>query len=558
MTRSMTSTVISWVSQRRIAALPLAVLLAYSAAGCSASKPLVIAAVTAEPNDIEGPLQVSITINNFPKTYTVKEGVKTNDPVRLGYRVDSAISSQTPVTAEAVSGTSCFKADPKMVSIPSAGNTVTVSLTLKPATGCAAGLDGGTVATGGATGSGGAAGAVGTGGTVETGGTGAGAIGGGAASGGNAATGGRTDSGGGGTATGGAMTGTGGGSPVDGGGPPDASPEGPPPVVNPASLSRCMDYDHGVLACNTTTNDGNWALWSVAFSPDGKLLLSAGQDNRIKFWRVEGKALVADGRVLSTKGTIPNHIRLAFSPDGKYLAAGNNTGDMRIFDAATWTVFADLPGHTGRVVGVQFSPDSSKLFSIADDGVRIWSVAGKSLLTARVMPGGPRSLAVSQAGGPALWVAVGMDNRQVALFDANMDNSMPRSFEVTTSTDDMSTAALSFSPDGQMLATGGADGTLWLFNAANKTMLAKLGNPLVATPFEDVNAVAFTPSGRHVAAAIWGYRTARQIGLWDTMTHAQLGMVTGTFGPVAIAISPDGAGIAVGNSECAKVTYCHD
>ncbi|MEO8213114.1 MAG: hypothetical protein ABI560_07975, partial [Myxococcales bacterium] len=415
--------------------------------------------------------------------------------------------------------------------------------------------DGGTGGTGGAPGSGGAAGgAVGSGGTVDTGGSDAGPTGGGTASGGITATGGRPDSGGGGNA----MTGTGGGNPVDGGVPPDASPEGPPPVGNPASLSRCIDYDHGVLACNLTTGDGNWALWSVAFSPDGKLLLSGGQDNRIKFWRVEGKALVADGRVLATKGTVPNHIRLAFSPDGKYLAAGNDTGDMRIFDAANWTVFADLPGHTDRVVGVQFSPDSSKLFSIADDGVRIWSVAGKSLLTARAMPAEPRSLAVSQAAGAALWVAVGMNNRQVALFDANVDNSMVRSFEVTTSTDNMTTAALSFSPDGQMLATGGADGALWLFNAANKTMLTKIGNPLVATPFWDVNSVAFTPSGRHVAAAIWGYHTAGQIGVWDTMTHAQRGMVTGMFGPIAIAVSPDGAGIAVGNWACAKVTYCHD
>ena len=118
----------------------------------------------------------------------------------------------------------------------------------------------------------------------------------------------------------------------------------------------------------------NILLDSLSFFPDGKTLVSAGQDSLVKFWTVPGGALF---RVISTQ-SVP--IQVAVSPDGKQIAVGMEGGRLELWPADGGTR-RTLAGHSGTVEGVAFTPDSAQLVSVSvDRTTKVWSVAHAALL----------------------------------------------------------------------------------------------------------------------------------------------------------------------------------
>ncbi|MCI0463948.1 MAG: serine/threonine-protein kinase, partial [Gemmataceae bacterium] len=119
-----------------------------------------------------------------------------------------------------------------------------------------------------------------------------------------------------------------------------------------------------------TLKEHNSWLWSVAFSPGGKRLASAGVD-----WTVAGKRSpilkVWDAQtgqeLVSLKGHTNQVLSVAFSPDGKRLASGSSDKTVKVWDAQTGQELLALKGHTGSVYGavyaVVFSPDGKRLAS---------------------------------------------------------------------------------------------------------------------------------------------------------------------------------------------------
>jgi WD40 repeat protein len=102
-------------------------------------------------------------------------------------------------------------------------------------------------------------------------------------------------------------------------------------------------------------------VWSVAFSPDGKLLASGGFDGTIFLWEV------ATGRNTRTLPQTKPLSVLAFSPDGKTLAVGRDNGTIQPWEVATGAAQEPLRWHTGQVAAVAFSTGgrflASKSFS---------------------------------------------------------------------------------------------------------------------------------------------------------------------------------------------------
>jgi WD40 repeat protein len=135
---------------------------------------------------------------------------------------------------------------------------------------------------------------------------------------------------------------------------------------------------------STTTKESeavlqeNAPVWNLTFSPDGKILAS-GNNSGVTLWDVEAR----EAKVHLGKGSAK---AIAFSPDGILLAFGSSLGPISLWDTITHQSRATLEGHDGVVDVVAFSPDGAVLASAGQDGfVRLWDMnTMKTIATIRI------------------------------------------------------------------------------------------------------------------------------------------------------------------------------
>jgi WD40 repeat protein len=135
---------------------------------------------------------------------------------------------------------------------------------------------------------------------------------------------------------------------------------------------------------------------SVAFSPDGKLLAAGSAIGRVRLWTVGGSLV----RVLNGhKGPVWS---LSFAPDGRTLATAGDDGTARLWELATGQERARLTGHGESVFAVAFAPDRNTLATGGSDGrALLWDLSawGRTPVTENRKAGSfPRPAA---AGSPA-------------------------------------------------------------------------------------------------------------------------------------------------------------
>ncbi|WP_179468207.1 nSTAND1 domain-containing NTPase [Mycolicibacterium vinylchloridicum] len=280
---------------------------------------------------------------------------------------------------------------------------------------------------------------------------------------------------------------------------------------------------------------------SVAFSPDGHSLATAGADGSVRVWDSASGRSVADPFVGHT-GFV---FGVAFSPDGRRLASAGADGSVRVWDSASGRSVADpFVGHTGFVFGVAFSPDGRRLASAGADGsVRVWDSAVGQPLN-RDLPG--HNAAVSNVAfspdGHRL-ASAGWD-ATVRLWDVQTGDAVGDPFIGHVGI----VCSVMFSPDGRVLASAGRDATVRLWDVQTGQ---PIGEPMVGHDGW-VRSVAFSPDGRVVASA---GRDAT-VRLWDVETGQPLAEpVVGHAGEVnCVAFSPDGQHLAsVGDDGTARL-----
>lgn len=146
----------------------------------------------------------------------------------------------------------------------------------------------------------------------------------------------------------------------------------PSPSMNlPALVAGSSDTQPGTLrvaipSVQMLIGRSGW-IKTLAFSPDGVILASAGRDKMVRMWNPHtGQAL---GEPLTARRHASEVYAVAFSPDGTVLASAGSEGTVRLWNARTGRgLRKPLTGHSGTVHALAFSPDGTVLASTGSDG----------------------------------------------------------------------------------------------------------------------------------------------------------------------------------------------
>jgi WD40 repeat protein/tetratricopeptide (TPR) repeat protein len=301
----------------------------------------------------------------------------------------------------------------------------------------------------------------------------------------------------------------------------------------------------------------NYGIQKVSFSPNGKTLASINADNTVKLWSLEGNPLAT----LKHNNQINS---LSFSPDGKMIATASDDSTVKLgisndgtFKDRTLTQKA-LRGHTNAVTSVSFSPDGKTLASASKDNtMRLWSSDGSPIKSRPEQSDGDKtdnvyyhwvrfsrdgklitSISFYQSSGSShrsnctvkLWrsdgkplesltgnsvygsvnyddnwsgkvVAIG--SRKNAINLRHLDGTL----QATLTGNNDWVNSVSFSPNGQTIASASDDGTIKLWRSSDGKFLKPIGKHS-----DKVNSVSFDPDGKIIASA----SDDKTVKLWNS------------------------------------------
>ncbi|HLN31131.1 MAG TPA: WD40 repeat domain-containing protein, partial [Gemmataceae bacterium] len=189
-----------------------------------------------------------------------------------------------------------------------------------------------------------------------------------------------------------------------------------------------------------------------AISPDDSTVAVGSSDQDVNLW----------GLASRTKKTLPGHHgtiwAIVFAPNGKLLAAGDGSGDIRLWDPTTSEERGILVGDPLGMRALAFSPDSLTLASAGtgDKDVKLWDVVSrKQTGLLNVNGNGVTSMAFSPDGR---FLATGSREGVARLWDVNTQAVL-----ATWDAHKGIVYGVAFSPDGWTIATAGEDrqGKLW-------------------------------------------------------------------------------------------------
>lgn len=194
-----------------------------------------------------------------------------------------------------------------------------------------------------------------------------------------------------------------------------------------------------------------WPVYSAAFSPDGKSIVTASLDQTAQIWEAStGKSLMPLG---GHKGPVYS---AAFSPDGQLVVTASEDGTARVWTARTGQPLRELQ-HTVAVFSAAFSPDGKLVVTASADGTaRVWEATiGQSVAELRGHEGPVRSAAFSPDGR---FLVTASDDNTIRVWEANTGKGLA---ELRGQAEAVYSAA--FSANGKLVVAASKDKTAVIY-----------------------------------------------------------------------------------------------
>ncbi|XP_034989284.2 autophagy-related protein 16-1 isoform X4 [Zootoca vivipara] len=279
---------------------------------------------------------------------------------------------------------------------------------------------------------------------------------------------------------------------------------------------------------------------AVQFSPGSRLLATGGLDRRVKLWEICGEKCELKGSLSGSNAGITS---IEFDSAGSYLLAASNDFASRIWTVDDHRLRHTLTGHSGKVLSAKFLLDNARIVSGSHDRtLKLWDLRSKVCIKTVFAGSSCNDLVCTEQ-----CVMSGHFDKKIRFWDIRtecvvqemellgritaLDLNPERTELLTCSRDDLLNIIdlrvnaikqtfnaqgfkcgsdwnrAVFSPDGNYVAAGSADGSLYIWNV----LTGKVERVLSKHHSNSINAVAWSPSGAHVVSVDKGSKAV----LWS-------------------------------------------